>query len=409
MLRQKERIKEITGQSSLTKVDKDTGTKETQGKALLKEAEYTLYYKKDSSTHKAGDPVKWADNFKPELVKGIKKLGKNITLEIGEENQVAVKHLAINDYYWQETKSPEGYLIDQTRYDVSIKKVDDSKENAVITKNVVAKEQVIRFNFDFFKFTQSATGSASTGFNDLTFKVTPLDSTKPITGAKDTATTEYDPKLGFDGYGKFEQLPYGDYKLKEVEAPAGFQKITPLLIHSTFKEDKQDYSKSEYVFTITEKGQKEPIKTVKVPYEKMTNTHFSVQLNRLLLYDFPEEENALTSLATWKNNEKELTSLDNTELIDQLSYKLNKTQKWFVVSKAIDVEATKAAQKKDKEAEPVVIEETSKSLSNSEKTGTWTITHKLTTTQALTKQIVLFNYIYESEEAYKKGGGTCSC
>ena len=56
--------------------------------------------------------------------------------------------------------------------------------------------------------------------------------------------------------------------------------------------------KSEYVFTITEQGQKQPIKTVTVPYEKLTNKAFSVSLNRLMLYDLPEEEDSLTSLAT---------------------------------------------------------------------------------------------------------------
>ena len=36
------------------------------------------------------------------------------------------------------------------------------------------KEQVIRFGFDFFKFAGSAAGTTETGFNDLTFKVSPL-------------------------------------------------------------------------------------------------------------------------------------------------------------------------------------------------------------------------------------------
>ena len=79
------------------------------------------------------------------------------------------------------------------------------------------------FGFDFFKFAGSAAGTAETGFNDLTFKVSPLEGTNEITGAEDEAITAYNEQLGFDGYGKFENLPYGDYLLEEVEAPEGFQ------------------------------------------------------------------------------------------------------------------------------------------------------------------------------------------
>lgn len=389
--------KEITGEIILTKEDKDIGN-ETQGKAEFKGAEYTLFTAKD------GQAVKWSEAFKPELVKGTKASDETVTLALDEKNQVAVKHLAINEYYWQETKAPEGYTLDETKYPVSIKKVDDNEKNVVITREVTAKEQVIRFGFDFFKFAGSAAGTAETGFNDLTIKVSPLEGTNEITGAKNEATTAYNEQLGFDGYGKFENLPYGDYLLEEVEAPEGFQKITPLEIHSTFKENKEDYTNSEYVFTITEKGQKRPIKTVTVPYEKLTNKAFSVSLNRLMLYDLPEEEDSLTSLATWKDGDKELTTLDSTDLIDKLSYNLNKNKEdWYVVAQAIDVAATKAAQEKDEKAKPVVIAETTATLANKEKTGTWEILHKLTTEQVLDKTIVLFNYVYENKEAFKAG------
>ncbi|EAF0842937.1 TPA: fibrinogen-binding MSCRAMM adhesin Fss3 [Listeria monocytogenes] len=388
---------EITGETTLTKEDKETG-ETTQGKAEFTGAEYTLFAAEDEKA------VKWDDAFKPELVEGTKASDETVTLALDEKNQVAVKHLAINEYYWQETKAPEGYTLDETKYPVSIKKVDDDEKNAVITQDVTAKEQVIRFGFDFFKFAGSATGTAETGFNDLTFKVTPLEGTNEITGAKDEATTAPNEQLGFDGYGKFENLPYGDYLLEEVEAPEGFQKITPLEIRSTFKENKEDYAKSEYVFTITEKGQKQPIKTVKVPYEKLTNTKFSVSLNRLMLYDLPAEEDSLTSLATWKDGNKELTSMESTELLDKLSYNLHEIKDdWYVVAQAIDVEATKVTQEKDEQAKPVVIAETTATMANKEETGTWEILHELTAEQVLDKTIVLFNYVYENKEAYEAG------
>lgn len=388
---------EITGETTLTKEDKDTGDK-TQGKSEFTGAEYTLFTAKD------GQAVKWNDAFKPELVKGTNASDKTVTLTLDENNQVAVKHLAINEYYWQETKAPKGYSLDQTKYPVSIKKVDDNEKNAVITRDVTAKEQVIRFGFDFFKFTGSVAGTTETGFNDLTFKVTPLEGTNEITGAEDEATTAYNEQLGFDGYGKFENLPYGDYLLEEVEAPEEFQKIAPLEIRSIFKENKDDYTESEYIFTITEKGQKQPFKTVTVPYDKLTNKNFSISLNRLMFYDLPEKEDSLTSLATWKNGTKELTKLASTELVDKLSYNLHEIkEEWYVVAQAIDLGATKAAQEKDKKAKPVVIAETTSNLANKEKTGTWEIPHKLTIEQVLDKTIVLFNYVYENKEAFEAG------
>ncbi|KDE15879.1 LPXTG-motif protein cell wall anchor domain protein [Enterococcus faecalis 918] len=388
---------EITGETTLIKEDKDTGDK-TQGRAVFEGTEYTLFTAKD------GKAVKWSEAFKPELVKGTKASDETVTLALDEKNQAAVKHLAINEYYWQETKAPEGYTLDETKYPVSIKKVDDNEKNAVITRDVTAKEQIIRFGFDFFKFAGSAAGTAETGFNDLTFKVSPLEGTNEITGAEDEAITAYNEQLGFDGYGKFENLPYGDYLLEEVEAPEGFQKITPLEIRSTFKENKEDFVKSEYVFTITEQGQKQPIKTVTVPYEKLTNKAFSVSLNRLMLYDLPEEEDSLTSLATWKDGNKKLNTLDFTELVDKLRYNLHEIKEdWYVVAQAIDVEATKAAQEKDEKAKPVVIAETTATLANKEKTGTWKILHKLTAEQVLDKSIVLFNYVYENKVAFEAG------
>ncbi len=85
---------EITGETTLTKEDKDTGDK-TQGKAVFEGAEYTLFTAKD------GKAVQWSEDFKPELVKGTKASDETVTLTLDEENQIAVKHLAINEYYWQ--------------------------------------------------------------------------------------------------------------------------------------------------------------------------------------------------------------------------------------------------------------------------------------------------------------------
>lgn len=399
--------KEITGETILTKVDKDT-EKETQGSAVFEGAEYTLYYGEDIDGHKKGEVVKWTDKFRPEILKGTNSNSPvakdSVTLVIDKNQQVGVKHLAIGKYFWRETKAPVGYTEDQTNYEFAITKKDDSLSNVVIKEKTTAKEQVIRLNFDFFKFANSSNGSASAGVNDLEFKLVPLEGTKEITGAKDTAVTQYNEQLGFDGYGRFENIPIGDYLLEEVEAPEGFQKIKPLEIHSRFEENKKDYRQSQYVFTITEQDQKEPLKTVKVSYEKLTNQTFTVNLNRFMLYDLPEEKNQLTSLAMWADEEKVLTDFDNNTVIDKVHYKLNQTKDdWFLVSQVVDVEATKQEQEKDKDAEPAILSEECSTFENEDKEGTWAVNQNLELSEIESKTLVLFNKLYENEQAYKEG------
>ncbi|EGO8848089.1 LPXTG cell wall anchor domain-containing protein [Enterococcus faecalis] len=394
---------EITGQTTLTKEDKDTGA-DTQGSATFKGAQYTLFYGETNQNHAKDTPVKWQDESHPEVIKGKKASEQEVTLTIDKENQVGVKHLAISNYYWKETKAPIGYTLDQKKYLVNIAKVDDHQENAVITQNVTAKEQVIRFGFDFFKFANSASGSTSSGFNDLTFKLSPIKPTLPITGADDEATTGFNEVLGFDGYGKFENIPFGDYRFEEVKAPTGFQKIQPLVIHSTFQENTTNYEASQYIFTITEEGQEDPIKVVKVPYKELKNQAFSVHLNRLILYDKPETENHLSSLATLQSGEKNLETMKNPMIVDRLSYNLNTVKKdWYVVTKIVDVVATKKAQEKDKQAEPIIVKEDKTTLANEQKAGTWEMKYSLTIEQAAGKTLVLFNEVYENQAAYDKG------
>ena len=58
-----------------------------------------------------------------------------------------------------------------------------------------------------------------------------------------------------------------------------------------------------------------------------------------MLYDLPEEEDSLTSLATWRDGDKELTTLDSTDLVDKLSYNLHEIKEdWYVVAQAIEVD-----------------------------------------------------------------------
>lgn len=393
---------EVTGETTLTKEDKDTGS-ETQGNAAFDGAEYTLYYGKNVGGHKADEPVLWTDEYKPVLTVGTNSetpVAENaVTITLDENEQAGVSHLAIGSYYWRESKAPSGYTLDNTKYPVEIKKVDDSASNAVIKQDVTAKEQVIRFGFSFYKWAEGS--SASAGVNGLEFKLTPQEGTKPITGADDTAVTGPNAASGLDGYGQFKNIPIGNYKFEETKAPEGFELITPLMINVKFNENAEDYAQSDYVFTITEEGKDHAVKTITVSYSELTNDAFTVSLNNLMLYDKEAGTNDIASDATWANGQKQTPAAGDTKLQDKVNYDLAEAGKsWYLVSKVVDVEATKAAIEKEDSAEAVVISTQEKEVKNKLQIGTWTMNHTIDTAKYANKALVVYNYLYTSKEAY---------
>ncbi|GAP04830.1 SpaA isopeptide-forming pilin-related protein [Fructobacillus tropaeoli] len=264
---------EVTGSTSVIKQDKQTGDK-TQGRATFAGAEYTLY-------HADGTPVKWSEAGQPvpEVTVGKKVSRDNVTLRIDEDlNQAGVKHLALGDYYWKETKAPEGYQKDKEQYKFSINYQDEY--TPVVTNEETSKEQVINFSFDGFKYTQSPSGKSQSGYDGIQLSLIPINGTK---GEKQTVTTHTDAN-GYDGYYKFDNISYGDYELWEENAPEGYQHIDPLYVHIELNADK-----TAYVFTVTEKGQSTPLKKMTVPVSKIDEGTGNVYLSKLFLFDKSED------------------------------------------------------------------------------------------------------------------------
>ncbi len=295
---------EVVGSSTLTKQDTETGS-ETQGKATFKGAEYSLF-------HKSGEPVKWNEAFKPELTVGDKANEENIVIRINEQSlQAGVKHLALGDYYWQETKAPEGYQIDNKKHEFTLSYKDQNTK--VVTVDKISNENVIKFNIDGFKYVTSMNGSAQSGYNGIKFNLTPIDPTKGDIRESVTETNEH----GYDGYWNFKEVPYGDYTLTEVEAPEGFKLIKPLTINSSFDEGNR-----EYKFTITEEGQNHPIKVLVVPEEKINEGSNIISLSKLFLYDDSIEEEeppTIETLFLTSDGEREFDPTKDQELIDYVT------------------------------------------------------------------------------------------
>ncbi|WP_438782233.1 SpaA isopeptide-forming pilin-related protein [Enterococcus sp. DIV0187] len=258
---------EVTGYSILTKEDEETQN-ETQGRASFEGTEYTLFNSDDT-------PVKWTDKFKPELTNGTKVETEDdsIVIRIDDKDQTAgVKHLALNKYYWKETKAPEGYQIDPEKREFELKYKD--QETKVVAADVTSKEKVIKFTIDGFKYLQSKGGNVNSGYNGIKFALTPIDPTKGDVVEVETETNAE----GYDGYWAFKEFPYGDYKISEVAAPDGYKKMKDLILKSTFDEEKREYN-----VTVTEDGQKEPIKTLTVPESKINEGSNHISLGKLMI------------------------------------------------------------------------------------------------------------------------------
>lgn len=291
---------EVVGSTLLTKEDAETGS-ETQGRATFDGATYGLF-------HKDGTPVKESDNYKPVVTKGNKLEGDEFKFEISDEDQQAgVGHLALGDYYWQELIAPEGYQIDNTKHNFSITYKDQSTK--VIETKTTSKENVIKFNLDGFKYVDSKSGDTKSGYNGIEFKLTPI---KPTKGEERTVETVTDEN-GYDGYWVFENVPYGTYWLTETKAPEGYKTINPLKVESNFNKETR-----EYVWTITEDGQKEPVKTLTVPESKINEGSNVISLSKLFFTNKLVKAPQISTMAT-VNGEKTFTPGKETPMHDKIN------------------------------------------------------------------------------------------
>lgn len=208
--------KKQVGRLDLIKEDKETGNK-AQGSAKLEGAVYGLF-------ETNGQKVKEVT---------LKKAEDKVT---GSFENIQIMH----DYYVQEIKAPEGYILDKIKYPVNIAYAGQDKTVAV--QSMTVKDQVIKGGIEIVKIGNKPL------VNKIMDKVTgKSDNVKPkLEGAEFTITSKMTGKpvkvITTDKDGKAstgKTLPYDSYVMTETKTPEGYLTIDP--IEFTISEEDQKF------------------------------------------------------------------------------------------------------------------------------------------------------------------------
>lgn len=213
--------KRVEAKIQLNKVDAETGV--SQGDATLEGAVYGLYAK-DDIVH-------------PDGTTGIMYRAGSLvtTLTTDKEGFAQVGELYLGNYYIKELKASEGYLVDESEYDLICNYEGDLVSE--VTRSTVSNEQVIKQPFQLIKIAYSCGDTEGellekAGFTaylksalsvnaDGTYD---FDSAEPIAVGSDGETTIFTDE---NGYLLTAPIPYGTYIVVESVTPHNYRTIKP--------------------------------------------------------------------------------------------------------------------------------------------------------------------------------------
>ncbi len=232
----------VTGTLYIQKVDKETGTAEPQGDAVIEGAVYGLYAKENIVHPDGHTGVLYP---KDSLV---------TCLTVDKNGQASVSDLYLGEYYLKEITAPEGYVLDTTTYDVNISY--EGENVSVVTRSSTVKEQVIKQPFCLIKVADMVKGGElpllqGAGFSaylksDLQMKENGTYDYKnatPVPLGENGETIIYTDERG---YLESIPLPYGTYVVVESVTPEDKYTVEPFEV--IVKEHKPDTPQTWKIF-----------------------------------------------------------------------------------------------------------------------------------------------------------------
>ena len=235
----------VKGKITVKKQDTDTQDYLPQGDAQLAGAVYGLYARTDIQN--------------PDGTGVIYKAGSLIAQKtFGADGEIVFEDLYLGEMYVKEITAPEGYLLDETEYDVTLNY--EGQETAVVTEALIVTEQVMKQAFQLIKISEDGDQTETNlvaGAEFTVYLISELSKVKdgtlkPSNGAAFSAEdfTAYDftnekpavtyedgkavevPVLVTDGkgYAASAELPYGQYVVVETKTPENLKQVNPFLV-----------------------------------------------------------------------------------------------------------------------------------------------------------------------------------
>ena len=243
----------VKGKITVEKQDVDTEEFLPQGDAQLAGAVYGLYARTDIQN--------------PDGTGVLYEAGSLIAQQtFGESGEIVFENLYLGEMYIKEITAPEGYLLDETEYDVTLSY--EGQETEVVVAAETVTEQVKKQAFQIIKISEDGEQTETdlvAGAEFTVYLIRDLSKVKdgtlkPSNGSGFTAEdftaydfTEEDPAVTYEdgeavevpvlvtdksGYAKSVELPYGQYVVVETKTPENLKQVNPFIV--TVNEDSRE-------------------------------------------------------------------------------------------------------------------------------------------------------------------------
>ena len=217
---------------------KDKETSDPQGDARLSGATYGLYALETVNYPDGRGIVSYAGNDNITSTAGTDFYSTGTpanagallaTVKTDEAGNFNLGNLYYGKYYIQEIEPSEGYLLDETKYEVDYSKEPNTHQNISVTRHVV--ETVKKQPFEIIKVSTDGDDTETDYVEGAEFTVK-LQSEIDKVGwdaAKVYDTLVTDEK----GYACSKELPYGTYLVKETKVPHNLYKTDDFTVEVT--------------------------------------------------------------------------------------------------------------------------------------------------------------------------------